>query len=43
MSFRLALYERDPVAADQVLALRWGEDAFDARSVGGGMQFSRVY
>jgi serine/threonine protein kinase/tetratricopeptide (TPR) repeat protein len=40
--FRLALYERDPVAADHALGAR-GEDTFDARSMGGGMQFSRVY
>ena len=41
--FRLALYERDPVAADRALSAR-GEGTFDARSMGGGgMQFSRVY
>ena len=40
--FRLALYERDPVAADQALNA-WGQDTFDSRSLGGGMQLSRVY
>jgi serine/threonine protein kinase/Tfp pilus assembly protein PilF len=40
--FRLALYERDPVAADQALNA-WSQDSFDARSMGGGMLFSRVY
>jgi tetratricopeptide (TPR) repeat protein len=40
--FRLALYERDAVAADHALNAR-GEDTFDARSMGGGMQFSPIY
>jgi serine/threonine protein kinase/tetratricopeptide (TPR) repeat protein len=40
--FRLALYERDPIAADQALNA-WGQDTFDSRSLGGGMQLSRVY
>ena len=40
--FRLALYERDAVAAERALGA-WGQDTFDARGLGGGMQFSRVY
>ena len=40
--FRLALYERDAVAADHALAAL-GEDTFDARSIGGEMKFSRGY
>ena len=31
-----------PVAADQALNA-WGQDTFDARSLGGGMRLSRVY
>jgi serine/threonine protein kinase/TolB-like protein/Tfp pilus assembly protein PilF len=40
--FRLALYERDAIAADHALAAL-GEDTFDARSIGGEMKFSRGY
>jgi serine/threonine protein kinase/tetratricopeptide (TPR) repeat protein len=40
--FRLALYERDAVAADSALGA-WAQDTFNAKSMGGGMQFSRVY